>query len=118
VWLFFTCKLGPPLLNDVFFNFGEESGPFFKVINPFVCIDCLQQDQSQIEYSIKVSPKNYPDTDVKFVIFDQMVIDWSAARIEDAGDYKITVTGTKESAIESCTKTAQFFLKIQVECKE
>jgi len=47
-----------------------------------------------------------------------MVVDWSAARIGDAGEYKITVTGTKATEIESCIQTGQFFLKIHVECKE
>ena len=43
-------------------------------------------------------------------------IDWSAAILDDIGDYKVTINAAISSDVEACFQSTQFLLKVAMKC--
>lgn len=80
----------------------------------FTCANNCGDNNPIISYTISVDPE--PPTD--FLILNELAqtIDWSAATVEDIGNYILTLTTTMIASDAECFYSTEFSLEIQSNC--
>ena len=62
-----------------------------------------------------LTPIDNQDSSTKLPVYDKTV-DWSAAKLDNFGDYKVTVIAVITSDAEPCSRSTHFLLKVALQC--
>jgi hypothetical protein len=62
-----------------------------------------------------LTPIDNQDSRTFLKVYDKTV-DWSAAKLHDFGDYKVTVTAAITSDAETCSQSTHFLLRVALQC--